>query len=350
MSSPSADLAARPGPRNLITDVTGLTVGSAHDASARTGVTVILADRLAVAGCEVLGGGPGTRETDVLKPENLTSQLDAVVLSGGSVYGLGAADAVAATLGAQGRGYKVTQTPGVPPSPLVAGAILFDLANGGDKAWGDQPPYAALGRAALASAAPDFALGTQGAGYGASAGALKGGLGSASAVTADGMTVGALVAVNSLGAVVGPDGGSFWASPFEIDGEFGNTDPAELWAVPDAWPHAKHDPQPRENTTLAVVATDVTLTPAEARRVAIMATAGFARAIRPVFSPYDGDVVFALSTGRVEAPENRTLTVARLGALAADCLTRAVARGVYEAQAWEGSDLKDWRTVNGAKR
>jgi L-aminopeptidase/D-esterase-like protein len=339
-------MAARPGPRNLITDVTGLSVGSAHDAAVRTGVTVVLADQLCAAGCEVLGGGPGTRETDALKAENLVGKLDAVVLSGGSVYGLGAADGVTAGLGARGRGFAVSKTPGVPPSPLVGGAILFDVANGGDKAWGDQPPYARLGRAALDAASDSFALGTEGAGYGASAGALKGGLGSASAVTKDGLTVGALVAVNSFGSVVGPDGSTFWAAPFEIDGEFGNTDPAELWAAPDSWPHAKHDPSPRENTTIAVVATDVALTTAEMKRVAVMATAGLARAIRPVFAPYDGDVVFALSTGRIEAAEPRNLTVMRIGALAADCLTRAIARGVFEARSWEGSDLKDWCTVN----
>jgi L-aminopeptidase/D-esterase-like protein len=338
------------GPRNLITDVAGLAVGSAEDAQARTGVTVVLADGLVAAGCEVLGGGPGTRETDALKPENLVGRLDAITLSGGSVYGLAAAEAVTAALGARGRGFRVREIEGVPASPLVAGAILYDLANGGDKAWGETPPYAALARAALDAAATDFALGSVGAGYGAAAGTLKGGLGSASAVTADGLTVGALAAVNSFGSVVGPDGCSFWAAPFEIDGEFGGTDPAELWAAPDAWPYAKRDPAPRENTTLAVVATDADLTPAELTRVAIMASAGFARAIRPVFAPFDGDVVFALSTARTPAPEPRPFTVARIGALAADALARAIARGVHDATAWPGSELQDWTTLNGARR
>ena len=335
------------GPRNLITDVEGLTVGSAHDAAVRTGVTVILADGLVAAGCTVLGGGPGTRETDALKPENLVGRLDAIAFAGGSVYGLAAAEAVTAALGAAGRGFRVRETAGVPASPLVAGAILYDLANGGDKAWGEAPPYAALAREALKAAGPDFALGTAGAGYGAAAGTLKGGLGSASAMTADGMTVGALAAVNSFGSVVGPDGSSFWAAPFEIGKEFGGTDPAELWAAPDAWPYAKLDPAPRENTTLACVATDADLTAAELKRVAIMAQAGLARAIRPVFAPFDGDVIFALSTARRPAPEPRPLAVARLGALAADCVARAVARGVYEARAWPGSELTDWKTLNG---
>jgi L-aminopeptidase/D-esterase-like protein len=165
---------ARPGPRNLITDVAGLSVGSAHDARVRTGVTVILADGLVVAGCDVSGGGPGTRETDALRPENLVGRLDAITLSGGSVYGLGAADAVTAALGAQGRGYRLRPVEGIPLSPLVGGAILYDLANGGDKAWGEAPPYATLAREALTAAGDSFALGTHGAGFGAMAGTLKG--------------------------------------------------------------------------------------------------------------------------------------------------------------------------------
>jgi L-aminopeptidase/D-esterase-like protein len=332
---------ARPGPRNLITDVAGLSVGSAHDERVRTGVTVILADGLVPAGCAIAGGAPGTRETDALSPENLVGRLDAVAFAGGSVYGLAAAEAVTSALGATGRGFQLRE--GVPGAPLVGGAILFDLANGGDKAWGEDPPYAALGKAALAAAGGDFALGSAGAGYGAMAGDLKGGLGSASALTADGLTVGALVAVNSFGSVVGPDGVTFWAAPFEIGGEFGNQDPGELAAEPDAWPHAKADPAAL-NTTLACVATDVELTTAECRRVALMAQAGLARAVRPVFAPFDGDVVFALSTGKLAAPEPRALTITRIGSLAADCLARAVARGVYEGVAWPGSPAPDWRT------
>ena len=350
MRAMTADSPARPGLRNLLTDVAGLSVGSAHDARVRTGVTVILADSLVIAGCDVSGGGPGTRETDALRPENLVGRLDAITLSGGSVYGLGAADGVTAILGAEGRGYRLRPVEGIPLSPLVGGAILYDLANGGDKAWGDAPPYAALAREAHASAGADFALGSQGAGFGAMAGTLKGGLGSASAVTRAGITVGALAAVNSFGSVVGPDGCSFWAAPFEIGHEFGGTDPGELYARPDAWPFAKRDPQGLDNTTIAVVATDADLTTAEATRVARMAKAGLARAIRPVFSRFVGDVVFALATGRVAMPEPRAFTLARSGALAADCLARAVARGVYEARAWEGSDIQDWAQANGARR
>ncbi len=326
---PQADAHARPGPRNLITDVAGLRVGNAEDVAARTGVTVLLAEAPATCACDVSGGGPGTRETDALRAEGLVESVDAVVLSGGSVYGLGAADTVTAALGADGRGFRLNEA--APPAPIVPAAILFDLANGGDKAWGEAPPYAGLGRAALKAAGSEFRLGAAGAGFGAMAGQLRGGLGSASAVTADGLTVGALAAVNSFGSVVAADGESFWAAPWEIGAEFGGRGPSALSAGPDAWPFAKRDPSGREHTTLCVVATDVRLTRVEARRVAVMARAGLGRAIRPVFTPFDGDVIFALATGRIEAPEPRAFTIARLGALAADCLARATARGVYEA-------------------
>ena len=212
---------ARPGPRNLITDVAGLAVGQAQDSRARTGVTVILPEARAVCAVDVRGGAPGTRETDALAPENLVDAVDAVVLSGGSVYGLGAADGVTAWLGARGRGYGLARDPIVPPSPVVPAAILFDLANGGTKAWGEEPPYRALGRAAAEAVALDFVLGTAGAGYGAMAGALKGGIGSASVVTAEGATVGAIVAVNCWGSVIAPGGRTFWAAPYELAGEFG---------------------------------------------------------------------------------------------------------------------------------
>jgi len=320
---------ARPGPRNLITDVAGLRVGNAQDPGVLTGVTVILADPPATAAGDISGGAPGTREMGVLRPESLVGVADAVVLSGGSVYGLASAEAVTAVLGARGKGFRLRE--GAPTAPIVPAAILFDLANGGDKAWGEEPPYARLGREALASVGEDFALGSVGAGCGAMAGTLKGGLGSASAVTADGLTVGALVAVNCFGSVVAEDGRSFWAAPFEVDGEFGGRGTAGLGAPPDAWPHAKRDPQAGANTTICAVATDAALSNVEARRVAVMARAGLARAIRPVFSPFDGDVIFSLATGRVEVAEPRAFTVARIGALAADCLARAVARGVFEA-------------------
>lgn len=339
----SKNLAAAPGPRNLITDVPGLAVGQAHDAAARTGVTVILPDDRAVAACDVRGGGPGTRETDALAPENLVEAIDAIVLSGGSVYGLAAADGVVAWLGAQGRGYGLVSTTGVPRSPVVPGAILYDLANGGDRAWGEDTPYRRLGREAVIAAARDFQLGTAGAGYGAMAGRLKGGTGSASIVAADGITVGAVVCVNSFGSVVAPGGRTFWAAPYEVGDEFGGLGPAGLAAQGDIWGLAKVDPAERMNTTIACVATDVALTPAQAKRVAVMAQDGLARAIRPIHAPFDGDVVFALSTAARPLGDGGDFTIARIGALAADVLARAVARGVYAAQPWPG--VKGWRDL-----
>lgn len=335
-------MSARPGPRNLITDVPGLLVGQAQDAGARTGVTVLLPEERAVCGVDVRGGGPGTRETDALAPENLVDAVDAVVLAGGSVYGLAAADGVAAWLGAQGRGFGLVDLPGVPRSPVVPAAILYDLANGGDKGWGLEPPYRRLGIAAAEAAALDFELGTAGAGYGAMAGQLKGGTGSVSIVS-DGITIGAIAAVNSFGSVVGGDGKSFWAAPFEIDGEFGGLGSADLSVAPDDWSLAKLAPAPRANTTICAIATDAALTPAEAKRVAVMAQTGLARAIRPANAPFDGDVVFVLSTARARLPEPAALSVTKIGALAADCLARAIARAVYEATPWPNSDVRCWR-------
>lgn len=323
---------ARPGPTNSLSDVAGLSIGCAEDAHALTGVTVIVPDKRAVCGVDVRGGGPGTRETDALAPENLVDAIDALVLAGGSVYGLAAADGVVAAMGADGKGFALTQTPGVPPSPVVPAAILYDLANGGNKAWGDAPPYAALGRAAYAARARTVPHGNAGAGLGALAGALKGGQGSASIVTQDGFTIAALACVNCFGSTTMPNQRAFWAHAFEIDNEFGAAAPNGRSFDAEDWGGAKFNPQPRGNTTIACVAIDADLTPAEAKRVAQMASAGLARAIRPVFAPFDGDVVFALATAARPAPEPRALALARFGALAADCLTRAVARGVYAAE------------------
>ncbi len=336
---------ARPGRLNLITDVAGLAVGQASDESAQTGVTVILPDERAVCAVDVRGGAPGTRETDALGQENLVEAVDAIVLAGGSVYGLAAADAVTAILGARGRGYGLATRPGVPRAPVVPAAILYDLASGGDKDWDEEPPYRTLGAQALANAGVSFELGSAGAGAGAMAGTLKGGVGSASVVTADGFTVGAIVAVNSVGSVTAPNARTFWAAPFELDGEFGGLPGAAVRADPDDWGRAKRQAQPGANTTIACVATDATLSRPQLRRVAIMAQDGLARAIRPCHSPFDGDVVFALATARVAVPEDADFLVARLGALAADCLARAVARGVYCATAWPGDGQTCWRDL-----
>ncbi len=341
-------MTARPGLRNLLTDVAGLTVGQATDAGARSGVTVILAGERAVCAVDARGGAPGTRETDALTADTLVEAVDAIVLAGGSVYGLAAADGVTAWLGAQGRGFGLSTQPGVPRAPIVPAAILYDLANGGDKGWGLAPPYRGLGIAAARDASAEFALGSVGAGAGAMAGALKGGLGSASVVTADGYAVGALAAVNSYGSVVAPGGRAFWAAPHEIGAEFGGIAPSRLAASPDDWGLAKRAAAARANTTLAVVAVDAALTPAQARRLAVMAQDGLARAIRPVHTPFDGDVVFVLATGAVALAEPADFTLMRLGALAADCLARAVARGVYEATAWPGWSTPCWRDLPAA--
>jgi L-aminopeptidase/D-esterase-like protein len=328
---------SRPGPQNLITDVPGLKVGQAEDTGVRTGVTCIVCDQPAVAAVVVAGGGPGTRETDLLSGGMLVGgAVDAICLSGGSAFGLAAADGVAAGLKRAGRGFTVSRTSGVPPTPIVPAAILFDLANGGNKDWGEVSPYARLGRAAFDAAAVTLRLGRAGAGYGARAGLAPGGTGSASIVSADGMTVGALAAVNCFGAVRMPGTAAFWAHPFEIDGEFGGQrPPADFTLDAEDWGAAKANPALMQNTTIACIATDVILSPDEARRVAQMALAGFARAIRPVFAPFDGDVVFVLSTLQRPRPEPGPLTIARLGELAAGTLARAIARGVYASEQQE---------------
>lgn len=346
MAQPQPAPSGGPGPRNLITDVPGLLVGQAEDAKARTGVSVIVPDGRATCAVDVRGGGPGTRETDALNSWNLVHSVDAVVLSGGSVYGLATADGVAAWLGAHGRGFAMMPSPGVPRSPIVPAAILYDLANHGDKAWGLEPPYRKLGMRAIQSVSRDFKLGTAGAGYGAEAGALKGGTGSASYVTKDGITVGAIVAVNCLGSVVVPGAKNFWAGPFEIGNEFGGLGPSSARVIGEDWGQTKVNPGARANTTIACIATDVELDIDQMKRVTMMAQDGLARAIRPIHSPFDGDAVFGLSTAKQKlAGPSAEFTVARIGAVAADVLSRAVARGVFEASLPPGADGKTWHTI-----
>ncbi len=322
----------KPGPRNAITDVPGIAVGNAEDDQVRSGVTVVLPAEPAVAAVDLRGGGTGTRELALLEPEGAVEHIHALALSGGSAFGLDAASGVMSWLAAQGRGFTV----GDAVVPIVPAAILFDLLNGGDKsafreASGDNLPYRALGRLAAEQAGAEFALGNAGAGLGATAGPLKGGLGSASFILDSGACVGALAAVNAAGSAVMPGSDRFWAWPFEQDGEFGGKEPPD--SLPDDLAYAFANPrmaEPGANTTLAVVATDLSLTKTQARRVAIMAQNGLARALRPVHTPLDGDIVFALSTGQREL-DNPVADIAQLGTAAADCLARAVARGVYEA-------------------
>ena len=324
----------RAGARNLITDVAGLAVGNAHDHGLLSGVTVVLPDRMAVAAVEQRGGAPGARETDALKPASLVEGVHAVVLAGGSVFGLDAAGSVVAALAARGVGFTFGAQPH--PCPVVPSAILFDLTNGGDKAWGEEPPYRRLGVEALANAAADFALGNAGAGMGATAGAFKGGLGSASAIVGA-HTVGALVAVNCFGSVVNPATGRLWAEPALLARD--GAPPSRVRTprhphLPAIWSGSKagRAANPGQNTTIAVVATDAALSKAEAARFAIMAADGLPRAIRPVHSPFDGDTVIALATGRVALGDAPALTLAALGTAAADALARAVARAVLAAR------------------
>jgi L-aminopeptidase/D-esterase-like protein len=327
--------------RNLITDVPGVRVGQAEDARAGTGVTAVVFERPAVASIDVRGGGPSTRDTDLLDPIMTVQAVDAIVLSGGSAFGLDAVSGAQAWLAEQGRGYAIRSA----RVPIVPGAILFDLLHGGDKNWGRYPPYRELGYAAAASAGTEFKLGSAGAGLGATTANLKGGLGSASAAVR-GFTLGALAAVNAAGSVTLGDGPWFWAAPFERDGEFG----ARGWPSPlpkDALALPTKG-QFGESTTLVVVACDAALTKAQAKRLAVMAQDGLTRAIRPVHTPLDGDVVFAAATG-ARPLADPIADLAQLGSAAADVVTRAIARAVYEATALPFPGAKPgWRDRFGA--
>jgi D-aminopeptidase len=312
--------------QNHIIDVAGVRVGHAQDAKLASGVTVVLFDRPATAGVDIRGGGPGTRETDLLDPARTVDAIDAIVLAGGSAFGLDAASGVQAALREQGRGFAVREA----RVPIVPGAILFDLLNGGDKNWGRYPVYRELGYDATTAAGKNGALGSVGAGLGCATVNFKGGIGSASARSSGGITVGAIVAVNAVGSVTVGNGPHFWAGPFEHGREFGGL------GFPAQMPPEAHLPRMKggamENTTLAVVATDAALSKARCQRLAVMAQDGMARAIFPVHTPYDGDAVFAAATG-TRPLTDPAFEMAELGALAACVLARAIARGVYEATA-----------------
>ncbi|OUS07628.1 peptidase T4 [Rhodobacterales bacterium 52_120_T64] len=322
------------GPRNLITDVAGLRVGNAQDDALKSGCTVLVGDAPFTAAVHVMGGAPGTRETELLAPDKLVQEVDALVLSGGSAFGLDAPSGVCDGLRAMGRGFKV----GDATIPIVPGAILFDLLNGGDKEWTDNP-YKPLGLSALSDASKNFALGTIGAGTGATTKELKGGLGSASVVLDNGITIGALVAVNAVGSVIQDGQQHFWAAPFEVNDEYGgHGSAASLDPLRSTQPLS---PPHSTNTTIAIIATDADLTQAQATRIAVAAHDGMARAIVPSHTPFDGDLIFVAATGKrpLNDPPADQLAI---GHAAADCLSRAIARGVYEATSAPGDTLPTW--------
>ena len=336
-----------PGPRNLITDVKGVLVGNAQDAVLNSGVTVFTGDDPFTASVSVTGGAPGTRETELLQPDKSVAKVDALVLSGGSAFGLDACSGVVAALRARGRGFKV----GPAIIPLVPGAIIFDLLNGGQKDW-DETPYPGLGRMAFETASRDFEIGTAGVGTGALAAMTKGGLGSASLSLSDGSTVGALVAVNPIGSVTTPGDKHFWAAPFEIDAEFGGMGSDQNTGLGRTLDSRKMQAMrtgsaERANTTIAIVATDATLTKAECLRVATAAHDGIGRAVVPAHTPGDGDLVFCAATAAHDAPTSEN-GLALIGHAAALCLSRAIARGVFAARPFPGDLLPTWSSLNTA--
>ncbi len=326
--------------KNLLTDIAGVRVGHADDARLASGVTAIVFDRPMVAAIDIRGGGPGTREGALLDLANTVERVDAIALSGGSAFGLEAGGGVQAWLAELGRGFAVRGA----VIPIVPGAIMFDLLNGGDKAWGRFAPYRDLGYAAAAAAGPDFAIGSVGAGFGATTANFKGGLGSASAVTQGGIKIAALAVVNAVGSVTVGDGPWFWAAPFEIGGEYGGRGfPAsvtsDMLALRSKGGAAATS---SENTTLTVVATDAALTRSQAKRLAMIAQTGMARAIYPVHAPLDGDVLFTAATG--EKPVDPLVGLTELGMVAANVVARAIARGVYTATALPfASALPAWK-------
>ncbi len=339
IASPKAGLT------NSISDVDGICVGQAHCASARTGVTLILPQKRVVAACNVAGGGPGTRETDALNPENLVDEIDAVALAGGSVYGLAAASELTKLMGQEGRGFS---TGAALPSPIIPAAILFDLANSGDKADITNNLYETLAAKAYQTHGKDIALGNAGAGYGAIAGALKGGVGSASAMLDGFPAVAALMIANPVGAMVDPQG-HFWAQDqaLMIDGvtEYGDiTKPPSATHMPIFAGSKMSGQFTGGNTSIGVVATSADLSVAEAKRVAIMAQDGLAQAVRPAHTPFDGDTIFVLATGDISLAhksETRPLNLAILGSLAASCVARSMARAV-----WHASDIDEIKSYH----
>lgn len=330
----------KPGPKNLITDIEGLKVGNASDDTIKTGVTVLIGEGPFVTAVDVMGGSPGTRETDLLAPDKLVEAVDALVLSGGSAFGLDAAGGVTDALAARGRGYVV----GDVQIPIVPSAIIFDLINGGDKDW-QTNPYRALGVAALDNISTDFDLGTVGAGTGALCARIKGGLGSSSLVLDNGITIGALVVANPTGSVTMGEGPHFWANAFEVGAEFGALGPP-LTPIPLAQTAMNKREMVSEiaNTTIAIVATDAALTKSQAKRMAVAAQDGIARAVSPAHTPVDGDLVFAVSAGDKQLADP-LVDAMHIGHAASICLARAIGRAAFSATPAPNDLLPTWSTL-----
>ncbi len=317
------------GKLNLITDVDGIHVGNSKDSEELTGVTVILPSERSVASVDVRGGAPGTREIDALRPENSVNKIDAIVFSGGSVFGLEASSSVTSWLKSNGRGLVVRGN----TIPIVPSAIIFDFPIKPDRNWNSSNPFSYLGQEACKNISKNFKLGNEGAGLGATAGMIKGGLGSASFVNSSGWQVGALTIVNPYGEVIIPGTDKFFAGQVEISDEFGDFGTAKINDEKIEYNLAS---ALGGNTTLSVVATNVILNKSEALRLAIMCQDGIGKAIRPAHTPYDGDVVFVISTGLLKAKEQPEILLSRLGNLATDCVSRSIARGVYFAETLNG--------------
>ncbi|NTF33124.1 P1 family peptidase [Rhizobium skierniewicense] len=322
---------------NLLTDIEGVAVGHATDLQLGSGVTAIVFDRPAIASGSVLGGAPGGRETALLDPSMTVDMVDALVLSGGSAFGLDAAGGVQSGLRETGRGFAVGST----RVPIVPQAILMDLLNGGNKDWGLHSPYRDMGYDAFkAATSQPFALGSVGAGTGATTATFKGGLGSASAVTSGGHKVAAIVAVNAMGSATVGTSRHFWAAPYERDGEFGGLGLPREFSATDTAMRIKG--VTLIATTIGAVVTDAVLTKAQAHRLSIMAHGGLARAILPSHLAGDGDTMFAAAM--CSKPMSTASDFTELCHLAGMVVSRAIARGVHEARALphDGAQ-KAWR-------
>lgn len=312
---------------NTLTDVNGIQVGHFTSQEAACGVTVILCGEGAVGGVDVRGSAPGTRETDLLDPTNLVERVQAVVLTGGSVYGLSSADGVVRWLAGKQLGFPLKEDI---VAPIVPAAALYDLGRGKDFVPPIGPEWGI--KACEAAQSGPLQVGCVGAGTGAIAGGIKGGLGTASEILESGLTVAAIVAVNSLGSVINPDTGRPWEIGAQVDNEFGDLgERAVILPEPDTT-------ESSSNTTIGVVATDAILTKAQAQKVAQMAHDGLARAIRPAHTMFDGDTIFCLATCRQELPETEGFFAAPkaqalndVGRAAADCMSRAIVRAVLAA-------------------